>query len=68
MFTLMMSRSSSDMGHVGSECRSLGQVKEKPCQHSRGHSFDLIFIKLHKNVCLDDVMDMFESGSHGVKM
>ena len=26
----------------------------KSSVHSRGHSFDLIFMKLHRNVCSDD--------------
>ena len=34
------------MDHVGSKTRSLDQITEKPYEHSRGHSFGLIFIKL----------------------
>ena len=34
------------MGHVGSETWSVGQIIEKPFEHSRGHSFGPIFIKL----------------------
>ena len=34
------------MGHVGSKTRSGGQIMEKPCEHSRVHSFGPIFIKL----------------------
>ena len=45
-----MSRSSSKLGHVGSKTRSLGQILEKPCVHSRGHSFDHKFMKLCQNV------------------
>ena len=50
-----MSRSNSKLGHVGSKTRSLGQILEKPCVHSRGHSFDPKFKKLcqivnHHNV------------------
>ena len=33
------------MGHVGSKTRSLGQISEKPCVPSRGHSIDLKFMK-----------------------
>ena len=45
-----MSRSNSKLGHVGSKTRSLGQIIEKPCVHSRGHSFDHKFMKLCQNV------------------
>ena len=38
------------LGHVGSKTRSLGQILEKPCVHSRGHSFDLKLTKLDQNV------------------
>ena len=41
-----MSRSSSKLGHVGSETRLLGQILEKPCVHSKRHSFDPKFMKL----------------------
>ena len=39
-----MSRSSSKLGHVGSKTRSLGQILEKPCVHSRGYRFDHKFM------------------------
>ena len=38
------------LGHVGSKTRSLGQFLEKPCVHSRGHSFDSKFMNLYQNV------------------
>ena len=38
------------LGHVGSKTRSLGQILEKPCVSSRGHSFDLKFMKLCQKV------------------
>ena len=44
-----MSRSSSKLGHVGSKTRSLGQILEKPCVHTRGLSFDSKFMKLDQN-------------------
>ena len=50
MLIIIMSRSSSKLGHVGSKTRSVGQILEKPCVHSRGHSFDLKFTKLYLNV------------------
>ena len=34
------------MDHPGSKSRSVGQILEKPSDHSRGHSFGPIFIKL----------------------
>ena len=37
------------MGHVGSKTRSVGQIIEKPCEHSRGHSFGPISLKLRQN-------------------
>ena len=44
MFILMGGWTLLKMGVVGSKSRSVGQIKEKPCKHSRGHSFDLILI------------------------
>ena len=38
--------SSSKLGHVGSKTISFGQIIEKPCVHSRGHSFDPKFMLL----------------------
>ena len=46
MLIIIISRSSSKLGHVGSKTRSLGQILEKPCVHSRGHRFDRKFIKV----------------------
>ena len=37
-----------------SETRSPGQIREKPCGHSRGHIFEVIIMNLAQNVCLDD--------------
>ena len=45
-FILTKSRFLSIMGHMGSKSRSLGQINEKPCEHSRSHIFEPIFIKL----------------------
>ena len=55
MLILMISRPSSNMGQVGSKSRSLGQILEKPCEHSRGHIFSSIFIKLGQDTYLDDI-------------
>ena len=40
MSMLIKSRSESQLGHVGSKTRSLGQILENPLVHFRGHSFD----------------------------
>ena len=56
MFVFVISRSSSYMGHVRSKTRSLGQISLKPCSPSRGHSFASIFMKLHRTVCLDNIL------------
>ena len=44
MLMIIISRSSSKVGHVGSKTRSLGQILEKPCVLSRGHSFNSKFM------------------------
>ena len=50
------------MDDVGSKPRSVGQIMEKPCEHSRGHSFVPIFIKLAQNDHLDNISVKFEYG------
>ena len=50
------------MDHVGSKTRSLGQIIEKPCEHSRGHIFGLIIMKHAQNDCLNEILVKFESG------
>ena len=67
MIVLIKSWTSLKVGQVGSKTRSLGQIIEKPCEHSRGHIFSTIVIKLGQNVCLDNIADEFESGSSMVK-
>ena len=59
MFVVMISRLSSNLGHVGSKTRSVGQIKEKSCFHSRGHIFDPVSMKLSQNDRLDDVWVLF---------
>ena len=39
MFVLMISRSSSKLGHLGSKTRSPGQISGKPCYHSSSDIF-----------------------------
>ena len=48
------------MGHVGSKTRSVGHIMEEPCEHSLGHSFGPIFIKLAQNDHLDNISFTFE--------
>ena len=49
MLIIIISRSGLKLGHVGSKTRSLDQILEKQCVHSRGCSFDSKFMKLHQN-------------------
>ena len=67
MLFIIMSRSSSKVGHVASKTRSLGQILEKPCVHSRGHSFDSKFMKLNKNASDHNIYVKFETGSCWIK-
>ena len=62
MIILTISQSSSNMGDAGSKTRSVGQIMEKPCEHSRGHIFGTIFIKLAQNDHLDNISVKFEYG------
>ena len=50
MLIIIMPKSGLKLVYVGSKTRSLGQILEKPFVHSRGHSFDLKFMKLYQNV------------------
>ena len=62
MIILTISRSSSNIGHVGTKTRSVGQIIEKPYEHSRGHSFGTIIIKLAQNDHLDNISVKLEYG------
>ena len=62
MIILTTSQSSSNIGDVGSETRSVGQIIEKPCEYSRGQSFGPIFIKLAQNDHHDNISVKFEYG------
>jgi len=55
MFVLAISRTSSNMGHVGLTSRSPGQILENSCLHSTGNISHRIFMKLGQNVCLVSV-------------
>ena len=63
MIILTISQLSSNMGHGVSKTKSVGQIIEKPCEHSRGHRFDPVFIKLAQNDHLDNISIIFEYGS-----
>ena len=53
MFVMMKSQSSVNLGQLGSKTVSLGQFKEIPCGHSRGHISSLINLKFGQDVYLD---------------
>ena len=50
MLIPIKSRSNSKLGPVVSKCRSLSQILDKPCVHSRGHSLEQKSMKLCQNV------------------
>ena len=52
MFVVIMSRSNSNLGHVGLKTRSVGQIEQKSCFHTGGHIFDPVSMKLGQNVRL----------------
>ena len=63
MLLIIISRSGLKLGHGGSKTRSLGQIVEKPCVHSKRHSFDTKFMKLCQIINHHNVKVMFEIGS-----
>ena len=67
MLIIIMSTSSLKLGHIGSTARSLGQILEEPCVHSRGHSFDSKFMKLCQNAYDHNIWAKFETGSCWIK-
>ena len=50
LLIIILSKSVSKLGHVGSKTRSLDQILKKPSVHSGGHSFDSKLTKLYPNV------------------
>ena len=50
LIIIIISRLSLKLGQVGSKIRLLDETVEKPCVHSRGHSFNPKFMKLCQNV------------------
>ena len=63
MFILLKSRTSLQIGHVGSKTRSLGQILGKPCVRSRDQIFGSILMKLGQGFCHDEILYMFANGS-----
>ena len=47
---IIISRSSLKLGQVGPKFGLLDEIVEKPCEHSRGHSFNPKFMKLCHNL------------------
>ena len=67
MLVIIISRSSLKLGHLGSKTRWLGQILEKPCVHSRRHSFYPKFMKLCQIVNHHNILVRFETGHVGSK-
>ena len=67
MLIITMSRSDLKLGHAGSKTRLLDQILEKPCVHSRWHSFDSKVMKLCLNVNHYNIKVKVETGSCRVK-
>ena len=55
------------MGHVESKTRSQGQILEKPRVCSRSQIFNLTLGKLGQIVCLNEIVEEFETGHVGTK-
>ena len=58
----MKSQRSPNLGDLGPKSRSLGQIKEIPPGHSRGHISCSIDQEIGQNVCLDETWDQLEFG------
>ena len=58
---------SMNLDHLGPKTRSLCQIKEIPCLHSRGHISCSIDLKIGQNIYLDKIFDEIEFGSPWVK-
>ena len=67
MLILIISRSGLKQGHVGSKTRSLGQILEKHCVHSKRHSFDGKFMKLCQTVNHHNIRSCLKLGHVGSK-
>ena len=64
---IIISRTSSKLGHVESKDRSLGQILEKPCVDSKRNSFDPKFMDIWQIVNHHNMLVKFETGSYWVK-
>ena len=67
MLIIINSRSGSKLGHVDSNTRSLCQILEKPCVHSRGHSFGQKFKKFCQTVNSHESRSGSKLGHGGAK-
>ena len=67
MFSLIKSLTCLKICHVDAKTRSLGQIFEKPCVHSRGYIFSPIIMKLGQNVFIEKISDDFENCYVGPK-
>ena len=56
-------RSKFEMCYVASKTRSLGHILEKPCVHSKRHSFDPKFMEVCQKVNHHNIEVKFETGS-----
>ena len=56
-----------DLTYVRSKTRSLGQILEKPCVYSKGHSFDSKVMKLYQNAKDHNILVKYETGSCWIK-
>ena len=63
LLILIISRSSSKLGHIRLKTRSLGQILEKPCVHSRVHFFFSNVMKLCQNVYSHNIWVKFGTRS-----
>ena len=55
------------LDEISDKFKNLGQILEKPCEHSRGHIFSLMFMKLGQIVCLYEISDESKMGYVGSK-
>ena len=60
MIILTISQSSSNMGDAGSKTRSVDQIMEKPCEHSRGH----ILVQSSSNLLRMIILTISQSSSN----
>ena len=67
MIVSMKSWPSLKPGHVRSKTRSLGQIFEKPCEHSSSYIYGPIIMKVGQKDRQNEILAMFETGSCGVK-